>query len=56
MRTVAGIPLTGLVSVSLLLGLATLAFGKPVSRQIVLREQLNQQYGGELLAYPFTAK
>ncbi len=56
MRTVAGIPLTGLVSLSLLLGSTTLVFGKPVSRQIVLREQLNQQYGGELLVYPFTAK
>ena len=56
MRTVAGIPLTCSVSLSLLLGFATMVNGKPVLQQIVLREQLNQQYGRELLTYPFTAK
>lgn len=52
MRTVAGIPLTCSVSLSLLLGFANMVNGKPVLQQIVLREQLNQQYGRELLTYP----
>ncbi len=34
---------------------ATVAQGKPTTRTITLKEQLNQKYGPELLSYPFTA-
>lgn len=44
------------VSLSVLLGIVAAGHGQAASDKIVLREQLSQEYGNELLSYPFSAK
>ena len=46
----------GWLATALLLTAMVGTHAKPITRSIVLKEQLNQVYGQELLSYPFTAK